>query len=174
MEIDKINEIIVGTLNQWVNSSLFLSNLVIFCAIYLGWLILAYLPFYFYSSRSKFKSLKTIFISLLTGVVALFVVYLIKSLYPISRPFIDLPKLIKNFEPLGNSAFPSSHSAFFGGLGFSFWLRDKRRGKYLLWGAIIIAVARVAGGVHWPTDVLVGLLVGLGLASLFNRFYQEY
>ena len=38
---------------------------------------------------------------------------------------------------------------------------DKKRGWIYLAGAALIGLARVAAGVHWPSDILAGAIVGL-------------
>lgn len=102
------------------------------------------------------------------------VVELIRFLYPRERPFVanGLDALI-NQNPL-ESSFPSGHATFFMALAVYLILAgDKKLGWFILISAVAIGLARVAAGVHWPSDIIVGWLVG-GLISwlvfkLFNK-----
>jgi undecaprenyl-diphosphatase len=57
------------------------------------------------------------------------------------------------------------------GLVFRPWLVP------LLAVAILVSYSRIYTGVHWPSDVLAGMLVGAAIAALayllFKRFHRE-
>jgi undecaprenyl-diphosphatase len=42
------------------------------------------------------------------------------------------------------------------------------RGMFLRVGGIIMSIARIAVGVHWPTDIFAGWLVGIGAVALVS------
>jgi len=73
-------------------------------------------------------------------------------------------------------SLPSGHAVLFGTLaGASLTFKNKKIGFVLLATAVVIAVARVIAGVHWPSDVVAGLLfggvVGYLLSYFFNRIF---
>jgi membrane-associated phospholipid phosphatase len=76
-------------------------------------------------------------------------------------------RLPPHTEPLGTSSFPSSHSAVTSALASTLILAYRRR-KRLVWLALaiplIIGWSRIYVGVHYPTDVLAGWILGALLA----------
>lgn len=67
----------------------------------------------------------------------------------------------------GWSSMPSDHAVLFLALATGIALVDRRWGIVALaHAAIIIALPRVILGFHWPSDILVGGLIGVGLALI--------
>lgn len=88
-------------------------------------------------------------------------------IYVDHRPFVDhhLTQLI--YHQAGKS-FPSDHTTVTAALAFGllFLTRFKATGLLLALGAIIIGFARVFVGVHYPIDILGGLITGLAGAGI--------
>jgi undecaprenyl-diphosphatase len=64
----------------------------------------------------------------------------------------------------GQYGFASSHAANSFALAMGFWLLYKSQNSYifiLFFWAALVAYSRVYNGVHYPTDILVGALVGV-------------
>lgn len=109
---------------------------------------------------------------LVGGVVALIASQGLKKLLAIPRPehtegFKDNLYLLTESMDVTNFSMPSGHTitAFLlGGLLFQY-LKLNAAGKIFLAVVLIaIAVSRVALGVHWPADVLVGAGLGMFIA----------
>lgn len=100
-------------------------------------------------------------LALLSAAVARFgVVSIIRFLYDRPRPFVT-----ETFVPLldhsATASFPSGHAAFFMALAVYVLLTGRKKiGWFLFASAILIGLARVAAGIHWPSDILVGWAVG--------------
>ncbi|HEY4498063.1 MAG TPA: phosphatase PAP2 family protein [Candidatus Paceibacterota bacterium] len=149
-----------------------LNLLLVFLAKYLFYfLILLFLVIYFkeknWPRRFYFFSLATIGVVISRGITT----PLIRFWYYRPRPFAALA-----IEPLIshslNSSFPSGHMAFLIPLGLVLWLLNKKAGLIFLFGAVTVGFARIAVGVHWPSDILGGILVGIAgfiLARLILR-----
>lgn len=78
------------------------------------------------------------------------------------RPYEILnihPLIYKNTK--GHS-FPSRHVFSISVIATAFWYVKPWIGIVLLFCAVLMAVIRVLGGVHFPRDVIVGLLIGIG------------
>jgi len=164
MESFTLNISIVSFLNHWANSSLYASNIVIFCAVYLGWVLVIGLLFYIYDARNHWKAFRIPLLFLVSGLLALLVVDLVKGIIPITRPFSAIKGILPLFKPGDLAAFPSSHAAFFGGIALYLLLRHRGPGVWYLSLVILMCLARVAAGVHYPLDILAGLAVA-GLAG---------
>ncbi|MDN3355033.1 phosphatase PAP2 family protein [Actinomadura sp. DC4] len=78
------------------------------------------------------------------------------------RPCRTLPAghLVAACPPLGDYAFPSNHAVLAGAGAAAVWALDRRLGVVAAVNALVIAVARVYIGVHYPHDVAAGLLCG--------------
>ncbi len=93
--------------------------------------------------------------------------YLIKNLLALPRPFLRYPfEFNQLFEYGGFDSFPSGHATLFMALGVMMSLQHKRAGYFFIFLAILIGVARVISGVHFPIDILTGWLIG-GIVSLW-------
>lgn len=97
---------------------------------------------------------------------------LIRFLYERPRPFaaLELNSLISHEA---TSSFPSGHITFIIPLVITVWLLNKRAGAWLLTGAFLIGIGRVAAGVHWPTDILGGFLIGVACFFLAKMLLKK-
>lgn len=92
---------------------------------------------------------------------SLIVSWFIGQLFPHPRPFaIELGNQFLYHAP--DNSFPSDHatSSFAFALAFLFWYRQGT-GILLFITATAIAWSRVYLGVHWPMDMVAGLLTGI-------------
>jgi len=92
------------------------------------------------------------------------------------RPYVLFPDEVRHVELIVRPAsFPSIHAvAAFGLTGGVLF------GRYRGWGALMLVLglcmitARVAAGVHWPSDVLGGGVLALGIAGVFVALQSRY
>lgn len=77
------------------------------------------------------------------------------------RPFVALTDVVKLIEksPLEKS-FPSGHATASFAIAFAIFLYARRWGWLLIMLAAFVGVSRVVVGVHYPSDVLGGALLG--------------
>lgn len=102
---------------------------------------------------------------------------LLAMMLDVDRPFatfLPLHSLPGAYEGLRTYAsFPSDHAVLLGALpvGLLFWNRP------LAWGwmalSVLLVLTRIAVGFHYPADMLAGLLMGVGIASVAMCTYSR-
>jgi undecaprenyl-diphosphatase len=73
--------------------------------------------------------------------------------------------------------FASSHAANVFGVGFFIWWALKPKGYWMaLWfaWATFVSYTRIYLGVHYPLDIIAGILIGAGAAAFSNVLYQWF
>lgn len=66
-------------------------------------------------------------------------------------------------------SFPSDHATFFFAVAMAFFItKTKKISNILFIIAALVSLARVGVGFHWPTDIVGGALLGIGVAYLVN------
>jgi undecaprenyl-diphosphatase len=82
------------------------------------------------------------------------------------RPFVAHPRGVHLFaHHAADPGFPSDHATAAFAIAVALLLYSRRWGALALVAATILALTRVAMGIHYPTDVLAGAAVG-ALAAL--------
>ncbi len=76
------------------------------------------------------------------------------------RPFLASHDVIRLIPPPFNTSFPSGHTATAFAIAFALWHADRRVGAVSFAIATVVAFGRMAVGVHYPTDILGGFVLG--------------
>lgn len=96
--------------------------------------------------------------------------FILKPLFARPRPCdVNSAVTLLVTRPHGHS-FPSGHTASAFGAAFALWLQNRKLGTPALVLAAFIAFTRLYLYVHFPTDVLGGLLLGLALGAAASWF----
>lgn len=106
--------------------------------------------------------------AVISGVLALIAGKIINQVVPRERPFVALPGQVRYIALIVRpDSFPSIHAVVaFALSGSVLFSRHRRWGAVMLILATLMALARVASGVHWPSDVAGGAAIGLLAAAL--------
>jgi undecaprenyl-diphosphatase len=86
-----------------------------------------------------------------------------------ARPFVDHPAqahllVARSTDP----SFPSDHATGAFAIAVAIWLYDRTAGAVFLTLAVLVSVARVYVGIHYPSDVLGGAVLGTLVALLLH------
>ncbi len=111
-------------------------------------------------ARGAVAALASAGLALAVGVVVAHVVHE-------PRPFVAHPNSVHALiahKP--DASFPSDHATAAFAIATAIWLRLRGVGAIVLVLAALLAVGRVAVGVHYPLDVAAGALLGTGAAVL--------
>jgi membrane-associated phospholipid phosphatase len=100
---------------------------------------------------------------------------LLKVLFGRARPVLYLENGFYGFQPLDTDptfwSFPSGHSTVAAAVAAALSvLLPSYRGTFLLL-ALLVAVSRVTLGIHYPSDAVAGLLLGLEIAILLKAIF---
>lgn len=111
-------------------------------------------------------------------VVALILARVLQNWGPMRpRPIADPALSLKAFS-LGDqnyfvklNSFPSDHAVEFCAMSLAIWWRHRLFGILAFaWAVVIILLPRLYFGYHYPSDLLSGALIGLGIMWVFLRF----
>lgn len=109
-------------------------------------------------------------------VVTLVIVYAVTVvlgyLHPEARPFVE-----QNTTPLvahvADNSFPSTHAALGAVMAVFIWKINVRWGFVALLLVGVISVVRVLARLHYPADIVVGLVVGVVISVVALRWWPH-
>lgn len=161
-------------LNGLAGKSSLLDSVIVFCASYLAYFVVAALIILvFFSRYSRLEKWTILVVAGTASVIARFgATELIRAFYHRPRPFTVLPEthqLLTN----GEWSFPSGHATFFFALSTAVYLYNKKWGVWFFGATILITVSRVIAGVHYPSDIVGGALIGISIAILAVYFVRK-
>jgi membrane-associated phospholipid phosphatase len=130
-----------------------------------------------FKTQNQEKNRETLILMIIAVGIALIANRTLSEILPFrSRP-IFVPGLVHQSlieypigEHLNNfSSFPSDHAALVFALAASFWFVSRPLGIFLSAWAMFVLLSRVYFGLHYPSDIIVGSLIGIGAAVLANK-----
>ncbi|MDJ0394983.1 phosphatase PAP2 family protein [Rhodococcus sp. G-MC3] len=97
---------------------------------------------------------------------------LLKPVFPRSRPGTEQTPLMRRLlAPPVSSSFPSGHSASAAAFAVGVALESPAAGALVAPLAAAVCYSRVHTGVHWPSDVAAGALLGSAIALSTRRWW---
>ncbi len=100
----------------------------------------------------------------------------VKDVIKRKRPFeISSDIAGERLETAPGYSFPSGHSQSYSTTVFSVaqWLKRRWFFIFAIVSALLVGFSRLYLGVHFPTDVIVGLLLGTGISFLFSFIHDK-
>lgn len=149
-------------------------SLVIFLATDFALLVLFTLVYFLYKHEDRRRGLKEILIVLGAGALAWGIAYLIKNFYPMPRPDVVVQSVMPLFaHGNGFDSFPSGHATFYSALATGLYFYHKKLGIFFALCALLIGLARIVAGVHFPIDILAGFVLGALISGTIHLFYKK-
>ena len=169
-------------LNGLALKSFWFDVLGVYFAKYLEYLLLFCLLLFIFKNFRKYQ-LMILKVCISVAFARLVIVNLIRWVLPRARPFVDNQvNLLLEHAP--TSSFPSGHASFYFAVATVVFLclrKIEHRPKFwwqisflFFSAALTIGIARVFCGIHWPSDILGGILVGIFSGWVINKIFQKY
>lgn len=166
------NSVAFQFIYRFAHQSMTRDVLGIFLAEYLPYFLVAAFLILVYQQdgwrrRVYLFSEGTLAIILARGVVT----SIIKFFYYHPRPFDAL-----GFVPLipeSGASFPSGHMAWFFALAVVVWCANRSWGIWFFILSLLMGVARIYVGVHWPLDILGGIAMGIASGLLVHWLFRD-
>lgn len=167
-----MDSIIFQSINQLALNWFWLDTLAIFLAKYFEYILIFCFVFFLIKNFKKYWPM--VIQAFLAAILARLVfVELIRFLLPRERPFLeDNVNLLLTHSP--TSSFPSGHASFYFALATVVYFYNKKSGFLFFLVAFLISFARVFVGVHWPSDILAGVVVGIFAGLLTILFFRQF
>lgn len=175
-------------LNDLAGINLFFDWAIIFYAVYLWYTIMfAVLLFPCLALFPRFhkffkKNLELFIFTFFSASIARFIVTeSIRRIYNRPRPFIvlnNVHQLIDNvhqfFNNISTNSFPSGHASLAFAVAASIYFYYPKTSILFFLAAFSVGMGRVAAGVHWPSDILGGAIVGVATAVLLRFIFLKF
>lgn len=171
--------IIFKFINNFAEQSKTVDMIGIFLAQYLPYFLVAILLiFIFYPKAKRKENQIMVFIAIISAFISrFFVKSVILFFYNRPRPFIALSEthnllqmnLSENFQ-----SFPSGHTMFFFAIATGVYFYNKKLGTVLFICTTLISLARIFVGVHWPSDIIGGAILGILTAFVVQKLYLKF
>jgi len=155
----KINNL-AGQCSWFDKLMIFLSEYLIYF-LFIGGLV--YL-FFFYEKQWKKLIPVILAIILSRGIIT----EIIRFFYYRPRPFLTHPVTLLTQHDISGS-FPSGHMTFIFPLIYFVALANKKMGWVFLVLGVLMGLARIYVGVHYPLDIIFGILIGVLSAWLIEK-----
>ena len=149
-------------INGLAHQNKFFDGLIVFLAGYFQYILLV-LAIYLLLAKIKDwrRQFYILSVFLLSAIISRgLMTEIIRFFYNRPRPFLAL-----NFAPLIKQeltgSFPSGHMTFYFVLALIIFLINRKWAWFFIASVILMGLARIAAGVHWPSDILGGILIAV-------------
>ncbi|MDP3947466.1 MAG: phosphatase PAP2 family protein [bacterium] len=170
MIIYKLDLVFFQALNQFAAAGTFFGVVTVLVARWLPYIVvvLALAILLAWAKTSGWKRACEITLTIFgVGLFTRFIIAeLIRWYWPRLRPFALLDWVVQLVPREASASFPSGHAVFFFTLAAMFWLFNRRIGYGFGLLALVIGIARVMAGTHWPSDIVAGALIGIFAATV--------
>lgn len=170
--------VLFSAINNFAPHTLVVAYTARFFAEYYQYLLVAILlSFWIWPKKDQFKNRRMVLTALLSAVIArVLVKTFILLFYTRERPYVVLEnanQLISVRISENLNSFPSGHAIFFFAMAAAVYFFNKKLGIFFFISAAIMGLARIFAGVHWPSDIIGGAILGIIVGALGYEIYLK-
>lgn len=168
---------IVSYLNHFARRSWAVDTLFVLSSSYLlrvAGIVPLYWWAWFRQGEGKTEKRDILVFGMIASLVALLVSRVLSHVLPFRPRPMHNPEL--HFQtPYGQSSdilltwssFPSDHAAVYFALAVCLYFVSRRLGIFAMcWALFVTSLPRIYLGIHYPTDIIAGAMIGIGIAFL--------
>ncbi len=130
---------------------------------------LALIILYIWFDKAQEKARKVLVVAALSVGLVNLIIHISNTLIIRARPFDSMDVNMLFYRPTDPS-FPSNAAGVGFALAISIYLVNKKLGVFSILVASFYGFSRVYAGVHFPTDVLVGAVIGIASVMFVSHF----
>lgn len=104
--------------------------------------------------------------------IAILTSELISQIYVRQRPFAVMPGIKLLVPHVADGGMPSHHVVFMVAVAVMVYTVDRKMGYFLLIVALLSGVGRVSAGIHYPSDIVAGALLGWIVPKIYLRLIK--
>ena len=165
-------------ISAYTNRSLFLDSLIVYVMennLLTGGVLMALFWWtWFTPTNAGLEKREVLLFGLLLSILAVFIARALALALPFRlRPLQDAlvhfkaPYKVDATGLINWSSFPSDHAVLFFGIAAAVWMVSRPVGAVALCHTLfIINLPRVYAGIHYPSDIIAGAVLGIGIVSL--------
>lgn len=150
-----------------------LDKIMIFGAEYL--IFATFILAVFFALRGGAREKKALILTVIAIAAAEVIIFLAHLIYYEPRPYLTY-QLIPLIKHTPDAAFPSGHTTIMMTIAWSFVFYKSKFGPLILLLALWVGFARIFVGVHYPFDIVGGIITGLigagGAWLIKNRLFK--
>lgn len=159
-------------LNSLAGQSPLLDFIIVFCASYLAYILIGiFAVFLLCFVRARREQIELFIVALVSVMLTRgLITELIRFFVHRQRPFEALalpPAQSLLVDPAWS--FPSGHATFFFALSTAVYLYNKKWGIGFFALSIVMTLGRVTAGLHYPSDIIAGAVIGVTTAYIVYR-----
>ncbi len=166
-------------INNFAGRFIGLDAIAIFFAAFFQYVLVMGLVIFMLARKDaamRFKNFKITAYFFTTAIISRFFFgEILKKIIARPRPF-ELHSVTQILPYDAGLSFPSGHMSFFFALSIVVFFYNKKAGIILFAGSFLMGLARIFVGIHYPLDILggmiLGILVGWGSYKIFQGKFK--